>query len=50
MSKKEKPKIGTIWINPISGLEYKWNGKVWMSTGKYPYGTNPMGFLGDGTY
>jgi hypothetical protein len=47
--KKHKHKIGDIWLNPISGLEYAWDGKQWVSTGKYPYGSNPMGFLGDGT-
>ncbi len=41
-------KIGDGWINPISGMEYRWNGNVWVSTGEYPYGSNPMGFLGDG--
>jgi hypothetical protein len=37
-------------VNPVSGLEYKWDGKVWVSTGRYPFGPNPMGILGDGTY
>lgn len=47
---KEKYRDGEIWINPISGLEYKWDAKanVWRSTKRYPFGPNPMGFLGDG--
>lgn len=44
---KDQPKKGDKWINPISGLQYKWDGKQWVSTNKYPYGTNPMGFLGE---
>lgn len=43
----EKPEVGDIWINPISGAEYTWDGEHWVKTGKYPYGPNPMGFLGD---
>ncbi len=42
-------KVGDTWINLISGLEYRWDGKQWVSTNKYPYSANPMGFLGDGT-
>ncbi len=41
--------IGDKWLNLISGLEYEWDGEKWVSTEEYPYGTNPMGFLGDGT-
>lgn len=38
------------WLNPISGQEYTWDAvaSVWVPTGKYPLGANPMGFLGDG--
>lgn len=39
--------IGREWINPISGMSYTWDGKVWVSSGEYPYGANPMGLLGD---
>lgn len=41
----DKPKVGQTWLHIISGLLYKWDGKNWISTGKYPYGPNPMGFL-----
>lgn len=46
----EKHKHGDEWLNPISGLLYKWDAVAehWKSTGTYPFGTNPMGFLGDG--
>jgi hypothetical protein len=53
--KEEKPLIGkpigkpvgTEWINPVSGLLYRWDGRCWKSTGRYPYGPNPMGLLGE---
>lgn len=43
------PKRGRQWMNPISGLLYRWDARKqrWVSTGIYPYGANPMGFLGD---
>jgi hypothetical protein len=44
------PREGETWINPISGQEYKWREAKggWVPTGRYPFGSNPMGFLGDG--
>lgn len=45
-------KSGDVWINPISGCKYIWNefDQRWHSTNEYPYGPNPMGFLGDGVH
>lgn len=47
---KNKPKHGDIWLNLISGAEYIWDetDQLWHNNKKYPYGPNPMGFLGDG--
>jgi hypothetical protein len=39
--------VGETWINPVSGLEYKWDGRVWRTTGRFPFGPNPMGLLGE---
>lgn len=39
-----EPFVGQTWVNPVSGLEYRWTGKTWKSTGRHPFGTNPMGF------
>jgi hypothetical protein len=50
---KTQPEIelkdGDIWINVISGMEYRWDAKqgLWIKTGNTPYGPNPMGFLGE---
>lgn len=46
----DKTKHGETWLNPISGAEYIWDERdqLWYHTDKYPYGPNPMGFLGDG--
>jgi hypothetical protein len=47
-SEKNEHAIGDKWTNPVSGLAYEWNGECWVSTGRHPYGVNPMGLLGDG--
>lgn len=39
-----KRSSGDTWIHSITGLEYRWDGKAWVSTGRYPYGLNPMDF------
>lgn len=43
----EEHRDGETWLNQITGQEYKWSAarKVWVGTGRYPYGSNPMGFL-----
>lgn len=46
--KDEKPVKGQVWVNLVTGLEYRWDGKVWVSTGKYPYGRDPMALMGGG--
>jgi len=38
-------RIDDVWVSPITGLEYTWDGHVWRSTGRYPYGMNPMGLI-----
>ncbi len=54
MSEKQEPERedGAEWINPISGLRYRWDAKqkLWVSTHEYPLGPNPMGILGDGVF
>lgn len=49
MDKEPERVDGQEWINPISGLEYRWDAKqkLWVSTKRYPFGPNPMGFLGE---
>jgi hypothetical protein len=47
--KSVKPNLGDEWLNLITGTLYKWDGKVWRSTGKTPYGPDPMGLIQDGT-
>lgn len=39
-------KKGDFWLHPITGTEYVWDGEVYVSTGKKPYGADPMGLLG----
>jgi hypothetical protein len=40
--------IGDTWVNLISGLEYRWDGEFWRSTGRFPHGPDPMGFISEG--
>lgn len=43
---------GAIWLNQISGAEYRWDAaaKLWRKTGRYPFGPDPMGMISDGVF
>lgn len=43
----EKRKHGDEWLNQISGQIYRWDAiaEHWVPTGKYPYGSDPMGLI-----
>jgi len=42
---ERKPRKGETWMNPVTGQIYKWDGKVWRPTGKYPYGGDPYDLI-----
>lgn len=41
---KDEPKQ---WLNLVTGQNYDWNEerKVWVPTGEFPYGADPMGLI-----